>query len=216
MFKLTRVKGQPVTDEELISDLLTVATKLEKKTVSMPQYREHGTYSDSAIKNRFGSWNKALLKAGLELSHEVNISSERLFENIFQLWQHYGRQPRRRELENYPSKISQSPYNLRFRSWTKALEAFVDFANSDGLETPDKSVVTDLASKTGRNPSLRLRWKVLQRDRFTCRACGASPAITPGVELHVDHVIPWSKEGLTVIENLRALCSVCNFGKSNL
>ena len=36
--------------------------------------------------------------------------------------------------------------------------------------------------------------KVLQRDRFTCCKCGASPAIKLGVELHVDHVILGVKE----------------------
>ena len=58
--------------------------------------------------------------------------------------------------------------------------------------------------------------KVLQRDRFTCCKCGASPAIKLGVELHVDHVIPWSKGGETVLANLQTLCSVCNIGKSDL
>lgn len=215
-YRIIRVKGQPVTDEELISDLIAVAAKLGKTTVSMTQYREHGTYSDSAIKSHFGSWNKALLTAGLSLSNEVNISTERLFENILLLWQHYGRQPRRRELEDYPSTISQSPYNLRFGSWTKALVAFVDYANSDGLNAPDEPSTIGSISRTGRQPSLRLRWQVLQRDRFSCRACGASPALTPGVELHVDHIVPWSQGGLTVLENLQALCSTCNLGKSNL
>jgi len=38
----------------------------------------------------------------------------------------------------------------------------------------------------------------------------------PGVELHVDHIFPWSKGGETVFENLQTLCSKCNGGKSNL
>lgn len=61
-----------------------------------------------------------------------------------------------------------------------------------------------------------LRWHVLQRDHFTCCACGASPAFTPSIELHVDHIVPWSKGGETVLENLQTLCSVCNLGKSNV
>jgi 5-methylcytosine-specific restriction endonuclease McrA len=57
---------------------------------------------------------------------------------------------------------------------------------------------------------------VLQRDRFTCCTCGASPALTPSTELHVDHIVPWSKGGETVLGNLQPLCSVCNLGKSNV
>ncbi|MGH8524636.1 MAG: HNH endonuclease [Gammaproteobacteria bacterium] len=67
--------------------------------------------------------------------------------------------------------------------------------------------------RTPRDPSLRLRFRILQRDRFACQGCGASPAITVGVELHVDHVIPWSEGGETTTENLRTLCSRCNLGK---
>lgn len=162
LFELSRVKGQPVTDEELLSDLVEVANKLGGTTISMHQYRDHRSYSDSAIKKHFGSWNKALIKAGLALSIEVNISNERLFENLLTLWQHYGRQPRRRELELSPSTISQSPYNRRCGSWTKALVAFVEFANSGGTEVPTL-VRDDRNGRTNRDPSLRLRWQVLQK-----------------------------------------------------
>ena len=66
-----------------------------------------------------------------------------------------------------------------------------------------------------RNISDKLRYQVLKRDNFKCCACGASPAKSPEVELHVDHIVPWSKGGLTSIENLQTLCSRCNIGKSD-
>ena len=69
--------------------------------------------------------------------------------------------------------------------------------------------------KTSRNVSEGLRYKVLKRDHFKCCACGASPAKDPSVELHVDHIIPWSKGGETELENLQTLCSKCNLGKSD-
>lgn len=61
----------------------------------------------------------------------------------------------------------------------------------------------------------KLRYQVLKRDHFKCCACGASPAKDPSVELHIDHIIPWSKGGETTIENLQTLCSRCNLGKSD-
>ena len=99
-----------------------------------------------------------------------------------------------------------------------ALKAFVDYANGTGAELVEGQVEDAVGSnhKTVRDPSLRLRWRVLQRDNFKCCACGSSPAITLGVELHVDHVHPWSMGGETVLENLQTLCSKCNLGKSNL
>ena len=61
----------------------------------------------------------------------------------------------------------------------------------------------------------KLRYQVLKRDNFKCCACGASPAKDPAVELHIDHILPWSKGGETTLENLQTLCSKCNIGKSD-
>ena len=61
----------------------------------------------------------------------------------------------------------------------------------------------------------KLRYKVLKRDNFKCCACGASPAKDPSVELHIDHIVPWSKGGETTFDNLQTLCSRCNLGKSD-
>lgn len=214
-FKLTRVSGQPVSNAELLADLKRVAETLGSSTVSQPKYRELGQYDETTVARRFGSWNNALLEAALTISNEVNISDERLFENILTLWQYYGRQPRRSELAKSPSKVSQSPYNRRFGSWTTALMAFIEYANAGSAEAPTDIKEDDEQIRKRRDPSLRLRWHVLQRDRFACCACGASPALSLGIELHVDHIVPWSKGGETVLENLQTLCSVCNLGKSN-
>jgi hypothetical protein len=216
-FHVSRVSGQPVTDAELLADLRRVAQLFNASAVSQPQYRKHGQYDDTTVGRRFGTWNKAILAAGLSLSNEYNITDERLFENLLILWQHYGRQPRRSELASPPSTASQTPYNRRFGSWTAALRAFVSYANSADLDSPAQRPPASIPSRhtTGRDPSLRLRWNVLLRDRFTCCGCGRSPATSADIELQVDHITPWSNGGETVLENLQTLCSDCNLGKSN-
>jgi hypothetical protein len=219
VFKLSRISGTPVSDEELIADLRRVAELLGTETLTIVQYKQKGEFGDTTQKKRFGGWNNALLRAGLKISLRQNYPDEELFENILTLWQHYGRQPSIRELASSPSSIfSRRPYSRRFGSWMNALSAFVDYANDTSAEFAEHSIKIgiDNKHKTGRNPSLRLRWRVLQRDRFKCCDCGRSPATTLGIELHVDHNIPWSKGGETVFENLRTLCSICNLGKSNL
>ena len=217
-FKLSRPPNAPISDEELISDLRRVAQTLKLDTVGNRQYQAMGQYAATTQSQRFGSWNDALRRAGLAISNRMNIPDEGLFENILTLWQHYGRQPKRRELASNPSCISEQPYNRRFGSWMNALKAFVDYANGSGAELAERAAETVIGGqhKTGRVPSLRLRWRVLQRDNFKCCACGSSPAITLGVELHVDHIHPWSEGGETILENLQTLCSKCNLGKSNL
>ncbi len=58
-----------------------------------------------------------------------------------------------------------------------------------------------------------LRYDILKRDNFRCQICGSTQH--DGVKLHVDHIIPVSKGGLTVESNLRTLCDRCNMGKSD-
>jgi hypothetical protein len=177
-------------------------------------YSEFGKYDPTTASRRFGTWNKAVIAAGLEVANEINISDERLFENLMTLWEHFGRQPRQAELAFPPSAISWGAYRRRFRSWSDALKHFVEFANAQDMRPPNSNDVAP-GRITARDPSLRLRFRVIKRDNFSCRACGASPALTPGLLLHVDHVEPWSRGGKTVEENLQTLCEACNLGKSN-
>jgi hypothetical protein len=55
-----------------------------------------------------------------------------------------------------------------------------------------------------------LRFRVLQRDEFTCRYCGAK---APDVLLEVDHVVPKSKGGTNSFDNFVTACQPCNRGK---
>jgi len=213
-FRLERVSG-PVSNEEIISDIQRVAKLAGTNIVSFRLYRELGNYAPSTAALRFGTWNGALAAAGLEIASEREISDERLFENLMRLWEYYGRQPRFRELASPPSVISNGPYQRRFHSWMKALEQFVAYANAQDTQPPIPAKVAS-DHRTGRDPSLRLRFHVMKRDNFSCRACGASPALKPGLMLHVDHIKAWSLGGETIEENLQTLCEACNQGKSNV
>jgi len=57
----------------------------------------------------------------------------------------------------------------------------------------------------------KLRMQVIDRDNGRCRACG----IGDRDALQADHIIPESKGGTTSLDNLQALCSVCNNRKQN-
>lgn len=58
-----------------------------------------------------------------------------------------------------------------------------------------------------------LRYDILKRDNFRCQICGSTA--NDGAKLHIDHIIPVSKGGQTVPNNLRTLCDRCNLGKSD-
>lgn len=76
-------------------------------------------------------------------------------------------------------------------------------------------IQTDRKKITSRKISDKLRYKVMKRDNFKCCICGSSPAKDPSIELHIDHIVPWSKGGETIIDNLQNLCSRCNLGKGD-
>jgi len=59
--------------------------------------------------------------------------------------------------------------------------------------------------------SKKLRFHVLQRDGFRCRACGRGP--DDDVKLVIDHIIPVDWGGPTEESNLQSLCEECNSGK---
>lgn len=59
--------------------------------------------------------------------------------------------------------------------------------------------------------SKSLRFKVFNRDGFTCQYCGQQP---PRVVLEVDHMVPVSSGGSDHLENLTTACFDCNRGKA--
>src|SRR5579872_7005654 len=97
-------------------------------------YRQHGKYSFKTIINRFGTWNAGVAAADLEIVQKKNISERELFEALSELWIRLGRQPKYTELSKPLFPYSAKPYEQRFGSWRKALEAFVAYANSEELE----------------------------------------------------------------------------------
>lgn len=73
-----------------------------------------------------------------------------------------------------------------------------------------------------RNISKETRAYVLDRNGFTCQMCGAVAGephpYDPSrrTRLHIGHIIDKSMGGTDTPSNLRAICSICNEGASNL
>jgi hypothetical protein len=213
-----RLREQNIPDEKLLADVRRVAMKHGNGRLSFLLYQDFGSYAAHTVMNRFGSWNKALTAAGLPINNEQLIDDQRLFENIERLWRTLGRQPGKRDLGNGISEFSEGPYRRRFGSWNQSLVEFVKYVNDVEVAEYTDPAMTDIENRRvpGRDINLRLRFRIMQRDRFRCCQCGRSPATDLGVVLHVDHIIPWSKGGETTMENLQTLCSDCNLGKSDL
>jgi 5-methylcytosine-specific restriction endonuclease McrA len=210
------------SEQEMLSDLKMVADKLGKQTVTIEEYNTYGEFHSTTLTRRIGSWFLCLEKAGLKPSRsKINISEEELFQNLQNVWVTLGRQPKYHEVAKPLSKFSAGTYEHRYGSYYNALESFIKYVNGEDNQEiksakNSNKVKTSSNHKTQRAPNWRLRFLVLKRDNFKCVMCGRSPAKNPEIELHIDHIHPWSKGGETVLENLQTLCSVCNVGKSDL
>jgi hypothetical protein len=211
---------KPWSREEIIERLQTIAKSTGRNSVTNKELSENEGPTLRPIHRLFGSYRKALEAAGL-LQNKVGVryTDEECYENLLAVWTALGRQPNYAELKSPPSTVGPKAYILRWGSWRKALQAFIDRVNQDtpaeAEQTEPRDVLLDKDIKikrTSRDIPLGLRYTVLVRDRFRCVIDGRSPATHP-VTLHVDHFKPWAGGGETVLENLRTLCSDCNLGK---
>jgi hypothetical protein len=217
-----------ISDEEILEDIRHSAKAIGRNTITTIEYVTIGKVNRNTIARRFGSWRNTLSRAGLQPSgFERGMTNDQLFENIKSVWIKLGRQPKRDEVKAPTSLYSSNTYEDRFGTWSKALQQFVEWVNSDSqdtIESENKASSSLVESKhkpallkrrTRREITDRQRFRVLVRDGFKCMSCGASPLVERGIELHVDHILPWSKGGETIDENLGTKCKKCNLGKGN-
>jgi len=115
------------------------------------------------------------------------------------------------DLDGFKQKYQElykNPYNT-------ICDIFDEIARETSLPFRYKDVLgVAIAYQEKRNLRIKagLRTEILQRDNHTCQRCGESGN---NVKLHVDHIIPKSKGGITESRNLETLCKKCNLGKNN-
>ena len=67
--------------------------------------------------------------------------------------------------------------------------------------------------RMGNSNWARLRFRILNRDGFSCKYCGNRPTSSKEVILAIDHIVPFSKGGSNSESNLITVCNLCNYGK---
>jgi hypothetical protein len=230
-YTLERPRVNQYPTERIIAELRRIASLYGKRHFSRREFDEKATdCKGSVVLSRFGSWQAALDAAGLKLEKikkdRSQISNDQLFEELGRIWHLLGHRPSKDEWEKVGGKYSYTTYKTRFKGWVNACSAFIENVSSrnEGLYTqPQAQVNVSLGSETKleipteekRNIPMKLRYRVLTKDNYKCVLCGRSPAIHASVSLHIDHIVAFSQGGKTVFENLRTLCSECNWGKGS-
>lgn len=91
----TKQEIKHISNEQYFEDLRRVAELIEKETVPYDDYKKYGKYSAEHIIHRFGKWNIALERAGLQNTGfcKDKITEQQCFDEIERLWRLLGRQP---------------------------------------------------------------------------------------------------------------------------
>ncbi len=210
------------SDDELVEALRDVAARENLRYVSGRLFSKTTGISEATVTRHFRTWATFCRRAGLVPRYARKVEREELLANLDRVWQRLGRQPRAKEMKQPLSPISISKYQKVFGgSWHTVCLTLV--ASQSGLtvgqlqrETPRVApeAVAPEGHRRTRTITLSLRYEVLKRDNFRCIKCGSSPATAPSVQLHVDHVVPWSEGGRSDATNLQTLCAECNLGKA--
>lgn len=201
------------TDEEIVSDVLAVKKRLGVEIITGRDYFKNGKFGSKAIVRHFKSWHALMDRLGLpKVAVHVEHSIEDLYAKMAELWTELGRQPTHGEFLTYTGHTKKY-LAARFSSWNEFLKKFGDRDSQTGTSVSSPTRSDRTLHK--REVPVGLRYQVLERDHFKCVLCGRSPATDSKIQLHIDHVKPFSKGGKTDLSNLRTLCSQCNLGKGS-
>ena len=197
--------------ESIVAELHRIAELLGKRTVTAKEIDRHGRLSSRTVMQKFGTMRKAHEAAGLIASRYTKATEAELFKVLTELWlitlRESGRRPRMSEVSKYGFPVSSRTIVERFGTWKRAL-----IATAKAVEFPNsvKPLARVKVVKRRQPLSVRRQFSVLKRDGYECRICHKK-----GGELEVDHIVPVSLGGPDKMENLQAVCKVCNRSKGN-
>lgn len=222
---MNRERINKISDAEIIEALRKAATYFNHEKFTRHEFdKVSNSCKGTVVLSRFGTWSNALAKTDLQLKERPKqnrefISEQELMEEMERVLNLVGQRPSKAEWEASNPKYSYTTYKTRFSGWVAAWEHF--YTNYKGQVLVPNSIEpvqpppAKIRQEQKRDIPLKLRLKVFQRDSYKCVLCGASPAINSNIQLHVDHIHPFSRGGKTEIKNLQTLCQNCNWGKGN-
>lgn len=192
-------RGRRHTDDQVFENLLKVWTHYGRPPTVSEMDKPPSTVGPNTYLHRYGGWRKALKAFVEHVNSDTDADSDPALDS-----------------EQTTSRLANhSDPTERPTTGTAGKRGTQPASQTIARPRVTRHTQTTVKPDDRRDPSIGLRFKVLRRDQFRCKLCGRSPATELGCELHVDHIVPFSKGGKTTFENLQALCSHCNVGKSN-
>jgi Homing endonuclease associated repeat len=119
-----------MSDEDILEALRALATRLGKAALTVEDVREHLPFSDEILRRRWRTSRAAFEATGLAATNlGRRYTDEECFANMLAVWTCYRRPPQYSEMARPPSLVGGKAYVKRFRTWNKALAAFVERVN---------------------------------------------------------------------------------------
>ena len=153
-----------IPQSELIDKLQNLADELGQ-TPRRQDMIQQGPHGATVYQDKFGSWNNALEKAGLEIRRQTNISNSDLLDELTRLADKLGQTPTKQHMHQqgcYGIKT----YERRFNSWNDTLREagleinkYHDISKSDLLDE-----LQNLADELGRTPT---QWDMFKQGAYT-------------------------------------------------
>ncbi len=146
-------------------------------------------------------------------SKEKKISQEQVIMKFFE--NNPNRDIHHPEVVDWATNFYENKYNTKFRDPDRAIRKLHQSGKlikiSKGIysynpELVKNNKISDFTAKQ--------KAEIFKRDDYKCVKCGMGKR--EGEELHVDHVKPRDKGGLSTNENGQTLCAKHNFLKKNL
>ena len=222
----------------MIEALEHAAMKCGYKVFTCREFDNAADIKHTVILREYGSWGKAMERLAASLAkkniileprnkpkRKDSISDREIFAEMERIWKRLGHRPSKLEWEAHLPTINYNTIYKHFGGWIKACSQFIEYKMDGSISAEAKSVPelphadkeynTEYRRGNNRTIPLGIRLKVLDRDNFRCVFCGKSPATDLGTRLHIDHIVPFSKGGKSILENLQTLCEECNLGKGD-
>ncbi|MGW5884481.1 HNH endonuclease [Streptomyces koyangensis] len=126
-----------------------------------------------------------------------------------------------KEISPLAADKEQLSYVAKIQEWPRRLreleeEGWQIISNVDDPNLPPGSYrLPTLEKRPPRvREAIKLRYKILERDRRRCQDCGRTPAL--GATLQIHHILPVHMGGKNDEENLVTLCIQCHGGRHSL
>ena len=197
-----------VSDEALLEGPRRYVEVHGKRPFRVREFRawKDRPFEPNTARRRFGTWRNALGLIGISVARASRYNAEELMRHLEEVW----RRNRRRPVQSDLQRAGGGGYQAYCRRWGTLKRACQLLAAHKRGEISREELLAAGPGKPVRKAvSVSVRWRVLKRDGYRCRVCGAGE----GARLEVDHIVPVARGGGNEEENLRTLCRDCNRGK---